>query len=92
MKFEKALEEVMESLDRELIEEGKYAKWFDQAGKKVYPGKLTMKEMKKVLKKRLGFFQKNGRVFALPLKPSKGKIQKEFLKEFKRSFMVNSNK
>ena len=82
--FDKKLKKINESL--ELVEEKKYANWLDQKGRKVYPGKLSMKEMKKVLPRHLGFFQKGGHVYSLPLIPTRGKIQKEFKKHYRKTF------
>ena len=84
--FDEKYEQILESL--ELIEEKKYARWLDQKGKKVYPGLLTDKEMKKLLPRRLGIFQKNAHLYQLPLVPTKGKLQKAFKKVYKRSFGV----
>ncbi len=84
--FDITLNQILESL--ELIMEKKYAIWVDQKGRKVYPGVLSIKQMKKVLPRRLGFCQKNGHIYSLPLIPSKGKIQKEFKKYYAKSFMT----
>lgn len=86
--FDKKLLESMENLGVvETIEEAHYAKWLDQKGRKVYPGLLSIKNMKKVLGKKLGYFQKRGKIYSLPLIPTKGKIQKEFKKYYKRTFL-----
>jgi|TARA_R110000787_G_scaffold336_9_gene1324 hypothetical protein len=82
--FNEKLRKINESL--ELIEERHYAKWLDQKGRKVYPGKLSPKEMKKVLPRRIGFFQKGGHVYSLPLIPTTGKIQKDFRKYYRKTF------
>ena len=83
--FDEKLQQILESM--ELIEEKKYANWLDQKGRKVYPGKLSMKEMKQVLPRQLGFFQKGGHIYSLPLIPTKGKIQKEFKKYYRTHFI-----
>lgn len=91
-KFDNTLSEIIESL--ELFQEdgsgkkGHYSKWMDQRGRKVYPGVLSMKEMKKVLGRKLGKFQKNGKLYALPLIPTRGRIQKEFKKYYTKSFLA----
>lgn len=86
-KFNEAVDDILSNL--EVIEETKYAKWVDQKGRLIYPKLLSMKEMKKVLPRKLGFFQKGGDIYSLPLIPTKGKIQKEFKKYYRRGFAVN---
>lgn len=85
-KFNEALSEILDNM--ELIDEGKYAKWVDQKGRVVYPKLLSMDQMKKVLPRKLGHFQKNGEIYMLPLIPTHGKIQKVFKKYYRRGFAV----
>lgn len=88
-KFDESFDNILNGLD--VIEEGKYAKWVDQRGTLIYPKLLSMKEMKKVLPRKLGFFQKGGNIYTLPLIPTKGRIQKEFKKYYRRGFAANPN-
>jgi hypothetical protein len=88
-KFDEEFSHIMDELS--IIDEGKYAKWVDQRGRLIYPKLLSMKEMKKVLPRKLGFFQKGGDIYSLPLIPTRGKIQKEFKKYYRRGFTVNPN-
>ena len=85
-KFNSKVHEILESM--EILEEKKYANWLDQKGRKVYPGILSMKQMKRVLKKKIGYFQKGGHIYSLPLIPTQGKIQKEFKKVYLRTFQA----
>lgn len=86
--FDETLKQVLESVKPEILEEGKYCKWVDQKGREVYPKLLTMNQMKRVLKKKHGFFQKNGKIYSLPLIPTKGKIQKVFRKYYTPTFLT----
>lgn len=93
-KFQDAFEELLETLgseiseDEELLEEGKYSKWVDQRGREVYPKLLSMDQMKRVLRRKHGFFQKSGKIYTLPLIPTKGKIQKVFKKYYTPTFVA----
>lgn len=93
--FEEEIKRITESLntpeDKEIIEEGKYSKWVDQKGREVYPKLLSMDQMKKVLSKKHGFFQKGGEIYTLPLIPTRGKIQKVFKKYYKPTFVTRPN-
>lgn len=85
-KFDESVKRVLEDMD--LLEEGKYCKWVDQRGREVYPKLLTMDQMKRVLLKKHGFFQKGGKIYSLPLIPTKGKIQKAFKKYYTPTFVT----